>query len=480
MKTENFINGKWADSSDKTENINPSDTSDIIGRFALASSSQLEEAICAAKKAQPGWDKTGLEDRRKLLFAVGQTLMAQSAAIGEIISREEGKPIAEGKGEAYRAGQFFDYYAAEVMRQLGDNADSVRPGIEVDVRKEPVGVVAVISPWNFPLAAACWKIAPALAFGNAVVWKPATLTPASAVALAKIFEQHNAPAGIFNMVAGSGAQVGDALAAHPDVDAISFTGSLETGQKIAASAAKNLTKLQMEMGSKNPLLIMDDADMQLAVSCAAGGAFGGTGQKCTASSRLIVHRAVLQEFTEKLTQAAKKLKVGHALDAETQMGPVASKEQLRSNLQWMQTAKSEGAEHLCGGEELSLKQKGYYMSPALFSGDNKMTINREEMFAPAACIIPADNYEQALSIANDTKYGLTAGIITKSLSRAVHFRRNAKFGCIMTNLATAGTDYHVPFGGRNQSSHGPREQGRVAVEFYTTTKTAYTSAGDPE
>ena len=480
MKTQNYIGGEWTDSPETIANINPSDVSDTIGRFAQADVAQLNRAVAAARDAQPKWQSCGLEKRRALLSAVGGELMSRADSLGELLSREEGKPRAEGVGEVYRAGQFFDYYAAEVLRAPGETADSVRPNIEIDVRREPVGVVGIISPWNFPMATACWKIAPALAFGNSVVWKPANLTPASATALAEIFAKHNAPPGVFNLTIGGGECIGEGLAGHSEIDALSFTGSLETGRKIASAAAANLTKVQLEMGSKNPLVIMDDADIDLAVRHAAAGAFGGTGQKCTASSRLIVHRKVLSEFADKLVAATKAIKTGHALEEGTQMGPAASEMQMQGNLRYMQIAKEENADHLCGGEELRLAHDGFYMSPALFAGDNAMRINREEMFAPIACIIAADSYEHALHIAGDTEYGLVAGLMTRSLSRASHFRRNMKAGCIMINLPTAGTDYHVPFGGRKNSSHGAREQGRAAAEFYTALKTAYIFAGEPE
>ena len=471
---QNYIAGEWRKGASEIANINPSDTSDIIGHFAQASRNDLEDAISAARGASKVWAASGLETRYNALMAIGNELMARAEELGTLLAREEGKPLAEGKGEVYRAGQFFTYFAAEVLRQLGENADSVRPNIEIDVRREPLGVVAIISPWNFPTATAVWKIAPALAFGNAVIWKPANLVPASAVALTEIIARQDLPAGLFNLVMGSGAEIGDALASHAEIDAITFTGSLEVGRQIAAAAAPNLTKLQMEMGSKNPLVVMDDCDMDLAVSCAAGGAFGGTGQKCTASSRLIVHDKIYDEFAEKLVAAAQNMKVGHALADGTMMGPVVSEGQLASNQNYLEIAKQEGGEILWGGELLDQPTAGFYMAPAVMAGlSNDARVNREEMFGPMTCLIKASSYEEALHLANDTEFGLTAGIMTSSLARANHFRRNATTGVVMVNLPTAGTDYHVPFGGRGSSSHGVREQGRAAVEFYTSIKTAY-------
>ncbi len=480
QQTGIHIAGRWDAGATQIENRNPSDVSDLIGNYAQANTELLEEALDSAHKAQKIWWAAGVQKRHDVLMAIGTELMNRSAEIGELIAREEGKPAAEGKGEVYRAGQFFTWFAAEALRNQGDLAESVRTGVEVDVRREPVGVVAIVSPWNFPVATPAWKIAPALAFGNAVVWKPANLTLASAVALTDIITRQDIPAGLFNLVSGPGREVGQRLIESPRIDAISFTGSVSVGRSIAASAIGNMTRLQMEMGSKNPLVIMDDADLDLAVSCAAGAAFGGTGQKCTAASRLIVHESIHDAFVERLVEAAEALTVGHALDADTQLGPVVSDAQLQQNLAYIETGKAEGASLLCGGERLKRATDGYYMSPAVFSGTrNDMRINREEMFAPITCVIKADSYEEALNMANDSEFGLTAGIMTQSLARASHFRANARAGCVMVNLPTAGTDYHVPFGGRGASSYGPREQGSYAAEFYTVVKTAYVAAGDP-
>ena len=478
---QNYIAGEWVSGSNGIENINPSDLSDVIGVFAQASAAQLDDALSAARRAQVAWAAYGLERKHNVLMAIGNELMARAAELGALLSREEGKPLAEGKGEVFRAGQFFTYFAAEVLRQIGDTADSTRDGIEVDVRREPVGVVAIISPWNFPTATASWKIAPALAFGNAVIWKPANLTPASAVALTEIISRQDIPDGLFNLVMGAGRDVGQRLVESPMIDAISFTGSVPVGKGIAAAAIANLTKVQMEMGSKNALAVMDDGDIDLAATLALGGAFGGTGQKCTASSRLVVHEAVHDAFVEKLVAGAKAMKVGHALGEGTQIGPVVSEQQLSENLAYVEKGKAEGAELACGGVRVARDTEGYFMTPGVFvNSTNDMIINREEMFAPLASVIKVGSYEEALHVVNDTRFGLTSGIVTKSLARATHFRRNARTGCVMVNLPTAGTDYHVPFGGRGDSSYGPREQGSYAAEFYTTVKTAYIASGTPD
>ncbi|NNE81151.1 MAG: aldehyde dehydrogenase family protein [Silicimonas sp.] len=477
---QNLIAGDWVAGEGEVENRNPSDLGDLVGVFAQASADQLDATLEQARRAQAEWAGVGMEAKQAVLMAIGNELMARAEELGRLLSREEGKPLAEGKGEVYRAGQFFTYYAAECLRQIGENADSVRPGVEVDVRREPVGVVAVISPWNFPTATASWKIAPALCYGNAVVWKPANATPASAVALAEIIQRQDIPRGLFSLVMGSGRSVGQKLVESPMVNAISFTGSVPVGKGIAAAAIQNLTKVQMEMGSKNALAVMDDGDLDLAVGVALGGAFGGTGQKCTASSRLIVHEGIHDAFVEKLVAGAKAMKVGHALEDGTQMGPVVSEQQLNENLAYVELGTSEGAELACGGQRLDMPHQGFYMSPGVFVGTtNDMRINREEMFAPLTAVIKVGSYDEALATVNDTNFGLTSGIVTRDLARATHFRRNARTGVVTVNLPTAGTDYHVPFGGRGDSSYGPREQGKAAAEFYTTVKTAYISAGTP-
>ena len=475
----NYIAGEWvADNNNALANINPSDLDDCIGHYAQASRSQLTTALDAAAEAQRQWSQSGLELRYEQLMSIGEELKSKADTLGRLLSREEGKPLAEGKGEVYRSGQFFTYYAAEALRQIGDKAASVREGIEIDVTREPVGTIAIVTPWNFPTATAAWKIAPALCFGNAVIWKPANHVPASAVALTEIIARHNFPTGLFNLVMGSGAEIGQALIASPGVQAVSFTGSVATGKQIAASCINNFTKIQLEMGSKNALLVMDDADLDTAVHCALQGAFSGTGQKCTASSRLIVHRTVHDEFVERLAGATKELRVGHALQENTQIGPVVSAEQLEQNLHSIELAKREGAELLCGGEQVERETKGFFMTPAIcINTQNHWQVNQHELFAPIACVIRVDSYAQGLELVNDTPFGLTSGIVTKSLSRASDFKQKARTGCVMINLPTAGTDYHVPFGGRGQSSYGPREQGSYAKEFYTQVKTTYIQPG---
>jgi aldehyde dehydrogenase (NAD+) len=469
-----YINGSWAKGTSTVENINPSDISDNIGNVAQASVEQVNEAIIAAKIAQPLWEKTPLEHKVNVLQSIGDELIQRCEELGELLAREEGKSKAEGKGEIYRSGQFFQYYAAEVLRQIGENATSVRPGINIDITREAVGVVGIISPWNFPTATAAWKIAPALAFGNAVIWKPANLTPASAVALTEIISRQNIPAGTFNLVLGSGSVVGDTLINSKNINAISFTGSVETGRKIAVATAANFVKCQLEMGSKNSLVVASDADISVAVESAIAGSFSGTGQKCTASSRLIVMEDIHDEFVSALTARMAQLKVGHYLEEGIFMGPVSDKNQFESNFKWIERTKELGGKLAFGGEKLKMEKEGYYMSPTLFiDTKNDWDVNQEEVFAPMACIIKVKDLEEAIKTANNTRFGLTAGVITQSLKTAAIFKQQAQSGCVMVNLPTAGTDYHVPFGGRKESSFGPREQGSYAKEFYTIVKTTY-------
>lgn len=475
---KNFVNGEWIAGHATAVNINPSDLDDTIGEYALADAAQVDTAIAAAKNAEPTWADVGLEKRYAALKAIGEELMTRSAELGRELSREEGKPLAEGVGEVYRSGQFFTYYAAEVHRQMGETADSVRPGIEIDIRREPVGTVGIISPWNFPLATAVWKIAPALAFGNCVVWKPAQLVPHSAWALVEIISrQADMPAGTFNLVNGKGSVAGQALIESKRINALSFTGSLEVGQNVLVATAKNMVRCQLEMGSKNALVVMEDADLDTAVQAAVAGGYSGSGQKCTASSRLIVHEAIHDRFVDALADRLRAMTVGPALDESTQVGPIVDAEPLARIEAYIAEAESNGAVRVCGGERVTAATRGHFLSPALLTEtDNTMPINREEVFGPVASVVKARDFEHALALTNDTDFGLTAGIVTDSLRYAHLFKRRAEAGCVMVNLPTAGTDYHVPFGGRKASSFGPREQGQYAREFYTEVKTTYVNA----
>ncbi|MGH8851352.1 MAG: aldehyde dehydrogenase family protein [Casimicrobiaceae bacterium] len=471
----NYIAGEWVAGPDAVKNINPSDLSDVIGEYARADQAQADTAIAAARAAFPAWAASSVQDRANLLDAIGNTILARKDDLGRLLSREEGKTLPEGTGEAARAGQIFKFFAGETLRLTGEKIPSVRPGIDVEVTREPLGVVGIITPWNFPIAIPAWKIAPALAYGNCVVFKPAELVPGSAWALADIIVKAGVPKGVFNLVMGRGSVVGETFINDRRVDAISFTGSVATGRAIAAKAIRRMAKLQLEMGGKNPLVVLDDADLVVALNCAVNGAYFSTGQRCTASSRLIVGAGIHDRFVTALTERLAKLKVDDALAPGTDIGPVVDKTQLEQDLDYIGIGQKEGATLSAGGEVLERSKKGYYLAPALLTGaSNAMRTSREEIFGPVASVIRVKDYDEALAVANDTDFGLSAGIVTTSLKHASHFKRASEAGMIMVNLPTAGVDYHVPFGGRKGSSYGPREQGRYAREFFTVVKTAYT------
>jgi aldehyde dehydrogenase (NAD+) len=473
----NFINGEWLEGKGVRENINPSDLTDIVGEYAQADKAQTEAAIAAAKAAQPAWAAATPQVRADALEFIGTELLARKDEIGRLLSREEGKPLSNGIAETMRAAQIFKFFAQETLRVEGVAVSSIRPGVDVLITREAVGVVGLICPWNFPIAIPAWKMAPALAFGNAVVFKPADLVPGSAWALSEIISRSGIPKGVFNLVMGRGSVVGQTMLDSRDVNAISFTGSVETGGKVAMACASRGAKFQLEMGGKNPLVVLDDANLDLAVAAALDGAFYQTGQRCTASSRLIVQAKVHDAFVERMVEGMKKLKVDNALADGTVIGPVVDEAQMAQDERYIQIARDEGGQLAWGGERLNRDTKGFYLSPALFVGTkNDMRINREEVFGPVASVIKVDSYDEALSVANDTAFGLSSGIITTSLKYATDFRKKSAAGMVMVNLATAGVDYHVPFGGRKGSSYGAREQGRHAVDFYTAIKTAYTQA----
>ncbi len=471
---QNYIGGQWVPGAKWTPNRNPSDLTDIIGEYAQADADQTKAAIAAAVQAFPAWSMGSIQERANILDKAGSDILARKDEIGRLLAREEGKTLPEGIGETVRAGHIFKFFAGEALRLSGEKVPSVRPGVDVEITREPVGVVGLITPWNFPIAIPAWKIAPALAFGNTVVFKPAQWTPGCAWVLAEILVNAGVPPGVFNLVMGTGSIVGDTIVTHRDVAAISFTGSMETGQSIAKKAVARMAKCQLEMGSKNPLVVLDDADLPTALNVAVQGAYFSTGQRCTASSRLIVTEGIHDRFVQVLTERLSTLKIDNALSPGTEIGPVVEKPQLDTDLEYIGVGQREGARLAVGGERVKRSTDGYYLAPALFvDATNSMRISREEIFGPVACVIRAKNYDEALAIANDTETGLSSGIVTSSLKYASHFQRHAQAGMVMVNLPTAGVDYHVPFGGRKASSYGPREQGRYAAEFYTTVKTTY-------
>ncbi|MCW5611640.1 MAG: aldehyde dehydrogenase family protein [Rubrivivax sp.] len=477
----NYIAGEWVGGKSSAENVNPSDTRDVIGLYARADAAQTADAIAAAQAAQPKWASFTPQQRADALDRVGSEIAARQAELADLLAREEGKALPDAAGEVQRAAQIFKFFAGEALRVPGELLASTRPGMSVEVTREPIGVVSIITPWNFPIAIPAWKIAPALAYGNAVVFKPAELVPGSAWALTEILSRAGLPAGTFNLVMGRGRDVGEAMLGDARVAGVTFTGSEGTGRRVAQACVTRrgpMARFQLEMGGKNPLVVLDDADLEVAVNCAINGAYFSTGQRCTASSRLIVTAGIHDRFVEAMVAKLKTLAVGDARCAGTVIGPVVDATQLQQDLDYIAIGRAEGATLAFGGEALPEVdgQPGFYLRPALFTGAaNAMRICREEIFGPVAAVIRAADADEALALANDTDYGLSAGVCTTSLRWAAHFKRHLQAGMVMVNAPTAGVDPHVPFGGRKASSFGPREQGRHAAEFYTTVKTAYVS-----
>jgi aldehyde dehydrogenase (NAD+) len=476
----NFIGGEWRQGSETMQNVNPSNTDDIIGRYAIASSDDVQEAVSAAVIAQRAWSSSTSGERYEILDAIGSEIIQRKEELGDLLAREEGKTLKEAVGEAHRAGSLFKFFAAETYRPETEGYRSLRQGVSLEVRREPIGVVAAITPWNFPLAIPAWKIAPALAYGNTVVFKPAELTPGVAWALAEIISRAGLPDGAFNLVMGHGADAGAALVEHPDVAGVTFTGSTNVGRKIGAAVFARGGKMQLEMGGQNPLIVLDDADLDSTVEFAINGSFYSTGQRCTASSRLIVTDGIHDAFVDAMAQRMQDLTIGDARASNTDIGPVASEEQLSNNLDYLHIGAAGGAKHIAGGDRLERATPGWYLSPALFvEAKNEMQICREEIFGPIASVISVADYDEALAIANDADYGLSAGIVTKDRSKIDHFVDNIQAGMAQVNLPTAGMDFHAPFTGRKGSSFGPPEKSSHCREFFTNSKVVHARYGEP-
>lgn len=473
---QNLIAGEWV-GTNATKNINPSDTNEVVGLYADGSAEDTKNAIAAAKAAFPAWSRSGIWERHVILKKAGDEIMARKDEIGALLAREEGKTLPEAIGETIRASQIFEFFAGEALRLAGETMPSVRPNIGVEITRDPLGVIGIITPWNFPIAIPAWKIAPALCYGNTIVFKPAELVPACSWAIVDILHRAGLPKGVLNLVMGKGSVVGQAMLDSPDIAGITFTGSTGTGKRVATSSIEHNRKFQLEMGGKNPMVVLDDADLTVAVEAAANSGFFSTGQRCTASSRLIVTEGIHDKFVAALTEKLKTVVVDNAMKAGTHIGPVVDERQLKTDTDYIEIGKKEGAKLAFGGELLTRDTPGFYLQPTLFTeATNQMRISREEIFGPVVSVIRVKDYEEALATANDTPFGLSSGIATTSLKHATHFKRNAEAGMVMVNLPTAGVDFHVPFGGRKGSSYGPREQGKYAAEFYTTVKTSYTLA----
>jgi aldehyde dehydrogenase (NAD+) len=473
-----FIDGQWTNPSEhRTFDVrNPADPDDIVGRFQSATEAELERAITAAVAAQDEWAATPGPSRGAVLRATGTALEERKPTATETLVREEGKTRSEAAGEVQRAIDIFHYYAAKAIDLGGTSKAPSSPATDLYTKREPLGTVGLITPWNYPIAIPAWKLAPALATGNTVVFKPASLAPAVSRLLFECLDEAGLPAGVANYVTGSGSEIGTPLAEHLAIDGVSFTGSTAVGTTVAQAAAEDLTRVQCEMGGKNPTVVMESADIEAAVETIGTGAFGTTGQSCTATSRAIVHEAVYDEFVEAMTEHAASLEVGPGLE-DPDVGPHVSAEERESTLGYVDVAVDEGATLETGGEVPAKDglDDGYYVEPTVFSGvDNAMRVAQEEIFGPVLAVIEVENFESAIDVANDVDYGLSASIITEDLSEAKRFVDEIEAGVAKVNEKTTGLELHVPFGGyKDSSTNTYREQGDAAIDFFTSTKTVY-------
>lgn len=476
MHGMNLIGGHWRQGTQQFHTYNPSDQGEQVGTYAQSSAEDAREALDCARRALPGWHGSNIQQRADILRRVGDALFTQAETMGTLLSREEGKTRREGVAEVQRAAQVFHYFAGEALRNPGQFMDSLRPGHGAIVSHEPVGVVSLITPWNFPVAVPAWKTAAALCFGNTVVLKPSEFAPGCSVMLARALLDAGLPEGVFNLVMGDGRALGEILV--QGADAVSFTGSTPTGRLILQQAAVTMTKTQLELGGKNPLVVLDDADLETAVNVALDGSFFQTGQRCTASSRLIVTAGIHDAFVERLVARLNALRVGHALAPDTDIGPVATLPQLQKNLSYIEQARQEGAECCAGGHRLERDTDGLFLAPTLFVNTRMdMTLNREEVFGPVVGVIKVNDLEEAVHVALDCEFALSSGICTTSLRSSEYFRRHARSGMVSVNAPTAGVEYHVPFGGRKPSGFGGRELGSTAAQFFTESKTSYINYG---
>jgi aldehyde dehydrogenase (NAD+) len=481
---ENYIGGEWkpARSGETFESRSPSDTSDLIGVFPASQPEDVDAAITAAAEAAQGWRNTSAITRANLLHKAAEILGGRVNDVGRELAREEGKTLKEGIGETGRAVQILRYFAGEVQQPDGEHYPSANPKTLLYSVREPIGVVGIITPWNFPIAIPAWKIAPAIAFGNSVVFKPASYTPLLAVRLIEALAEAGLPPGVVNLVTGSASKVGDPLVNDQRVNAISFTGSEEVGRGIAKIAAGRGAKIQLEMGGKNPAIVLADADLDHALNHVVSGAMWSTGQKCTATSRAIVDASIADSFTSRLAERIGGLAVGDPLADSTQVGPLISEEAVERVLGEVKSAEQDGARLLAGGERLisDNRERGYFMAPALFSNvEPDSRLGQEELFGPVLGVITAESLDQAIEVANSVKYGLSASIFTRDLGKALTFAHGIQAGIVHINSETPGAEPQVPFGGYKSSSSYSREQGKSAREFYTQVKTVYIDLPSP-
>lgn len=474
----NYINGEWhsSDTGKTSESFNPSNKDEVLGSFQLSSSNDLDNAVEAAKAGQKVWRKLSGTARGDFLYKVASVLESKIEYVAEAMTKEMGKTFTEAKGETARGVAILRYYAGEGMRPVGDVIPSSDSEALMFTNRVPLGVIGVITPWNFPVAIPIWKMAPALIYGNSVVLKPASDTAVTAARVVECFHEAGMPAGVINMVTGSGSVIGQGLAEHPGVDGITFTGSNAVGKQIGRAALDRGIKYQLEMGGKNPVIVANDADLDLAVDATISGGLKSTGQKCTATSRVIVQSGVYETFREKLVKKVAEITVGDGMENDNWMGPVASENQLNNVLSYIEKGIAEGAELLHGGNQLTdgAKSNGYFIEPTVFDNvTSDMTIAREEIFGPVLALMKVDTMEQALEIANDSEYGLSASIFTTNIGNMLEFINDMEAGLVRVNAESAGVELQAPFGGMKQSSSHSREQGRAAIEFFTSIKTVF-------
>ena len=474
----NFINGEWVTSVTGKifDSVNPANIDDIVARYQLSSSADVGQAFEAAQRSQPGWASTPAPLRGTILFKAAEILEKRSGSVSEEMTREEGKTLPEAKGEVMRSVNIFRYFGGEGARFSGETVPSERPGVSAWTFRKPLGVVSLLTPWNFPIAIPAWKMAPALISGNSVVIKPASLAPLCTVRLVEALSEAGLPKGVLNMVTGSGSSIGDAFLENAVVKGVSFTGSCPVGKGIQKKTLQRGIKTQLEMGGKNPTIVLKDANLAKAAEIVVNAAFFSTGQKCTATSRLIVEEEIYEPFLRLLVDRTRQLKVGNGLEAGIEIGPCVDETQMKTVLEYVESGKKEGAKLLCGGHRLSGPgyDKGYFVAPAIFSAVSpQMRIAREEIFGPVLAVMPVKDFEAAIDLANSVNFGLCASLLSNQLDRVFSYIDRIEAGLIIVNLPSAGVEYQLPFGGTKDSSSGFREQGNVAVDFYSELRTVY-------
>jgi acyl-CoA reductase-like NAD-dependent aldehyde dehydrogenase len=472
----NYIGGEWVSGANAFENRNPANTAELVGTFTKGAAQDMRDAASAAASALPAWSAMSGPARGNILFKAAEILDRKFESVAADMTREEGKTLPEAKGEVRRAINILRYFAGEGSRMPGMLVPSERDRVHMFALRKPVGVVGLVTPWNFPSAIPAWKLAPALICGNTVVMKPASAAPLSAWRIVEAFHEAGVPKGVVNFVAGSGGELGEAMIAAPPLKAVSFTGSCEIGAWLHAEASKRRLRIQLEMGGKNPTIVLADADFNAAVENVVNAAFFSTGQKCTATSRVIVEDAIYDRFVAAVVERTRKLKVGDGMQAGIDIGPCVDQGQMDTVLRYIAIAGEESGEPLCGGRRLTdgALARGFFVEPTVFAGvEERHTIAREEIFGPVLAVMRAGDFEDAMRIANNIPFGLSSSIQTSNLSRAFEFIYRAEAGLLTVNLPSAGVEYQLPFGGTKDSSFGPKEQGPAAMEFYSDYKTVY-------